>query len=62
MNEDAATRLVGSTDNPTWYAEQLTQVPAPFRVLGGPELLECVRRLGARLSAAVPASGEGSAS
>lgn len=49
---DETTRLIGSTDNPTWYAEQLAQVPAPFRVLGGPELQECVRRLAERLTAA----------
>jgi len=46
-------RLVGSTSNPVWYAEQLASVPAPFRVVGGSELLVAVRELGERLSAAV---------
>ena len=46
-------RLVGSTSNPWWYAEQLTAVPTPFRVVGGPELRHCVRTLGQRLLASV---------
>ncbi len=50
--------LVGSTSNPTMYAaEWLSRVPLPFRVEGGPELVEAVAALAARLSAAVPASG-----
>lgn len=43
------TRLVGSTSNPQWYAEQLALVPAPFRVLGGSEVRDAVRVLGERL-------------
>lgn len=46
------TRLVGSTGNPYWYAEQLAVVPAPFRVVGGPELRHCVGALGERFVAA----------
>jgi len=46
------TRLTGSTSNPTWYAQQLAAVPAPYRVLGGRELQEAVRVLGQRLLAA----------
>lgn len=53
------TRLTGSTSNPTWYAEQLAAVPAPFRIVGGPELRATARTLGARLLAA--AGGDGSA-
>jgi uncharacterized membrane protein YpjA len=31
---DAATsRLVGSTSNPTWYAEQLAATPASYRII-----------------------------
>jgi predicted DNA-binding transcriptional regulator YafY len=47
------TRLVGSTSNPYWYAEQLAVLPAPFRVVGGPELRATVQALAARLAAAV---------
>jgi predicted DNA-binding transcriptional regulator YafY len=47
-----STRLVGSTSNPWWYAEQLAGLPAPFRVLGGPELRHTTRVLGERLLAA----------
>jgi predicted DNA-binding transcriptional regulator YafY len=47
------TRLVGSTSNPYWYAEQLAALPAPFRVVGGPELRATVRALAARLAGAV---------
>ena len=48
----ATTTLVASTSNPTWYAEQLTMIPAPFRVEGGPEVRRAARALGQRLSAA----------
>jgi hypothetical protein len=44
-----STRLVGSTSNPRWYAEQLAALPAPFRVVGGPELRHTTRALGQRL-------------
>ncbi|WP_243890981.1 helix-turn-helix transcriptional regulator [Cellulomonas dongxiuzhuiae] len=47
------TRLVATTSNPAWYAQQLVAVPVPFRVVGGPELRACVREVGARLAAAV---------
>lgn len=49
---DATTRLVGTTSNPRWYAEQLAALPADFRVLGGPELVACTQDLGRRLLAA----------
>jgi predicted DNA-binding transcriptional regulator YafY len=45
-------RLRGSTSNPFWYAEMLAAVPAPFRVVAGPELRERVAALGRRLTAA----------
>lgn len=47
------TRLVGSTSNPYWYAEQLAVVPAPYRIVEGPEVRAAVRALGQRLLAAV---------
>ena len=49
---DGSSRLVGSTSNPAWYAEQLAALPAPFRVLGGPEVRDAVAALGRRLLAA----------
>jgi predicted DNA-binding transcriptional regulator YafY len=51
---DAGTsRLVGSTSNPYWYAEQLAAVPAPYRIVRCPELQRAARVLGQRLLAAV---------
>jgi predicted DNA-binding transcriptional regulator YafY len=50
--DDGTTRLVGSTGNPIWYAEQLAAVPAPFRVVGGEALRECVAALAQRLASA----------
>ncbi|MGH3334190.1 MAG: helix-turn-helix transcriptional regulator, partial [Nocardioides sp.] len=43
------TRLVGSTSNPTWYAEQLAAIPASYRIVESPELREAARVLGQRL-------------
>jgi predicted DNA-binding transcriptional regulator YafY len=60
---DAGTcRLVGSTSNPVWYAEQLAVIPAPYRIVRCPELQEAARVLGQRLLAAggSPGSGDGS--
>lgn len=45
-------RLVGSTSNPTWYAEQLAVIPAPYRVVRSPELQAAARMIGQRLLAA----------
>jgi predicted DNA-binding transcriptional regulator YafY len=50
---DAGTaRLVASTSNPVWYAEQLATIPAPYRIVQCPELREAARALGQRLLAA----------
>jgi predicted DNA-binding transcriptional regulator YafY len=46
------TRLVGSTSNPVWYAQQLAAIPAPYRIVRCPELQEAARILGRRLLAA----------
>ena len=47
---DAGTcRLVGSTSNPIWYAEQLAVIPAPFRIVRCPEVQACARAIGQRL-------------
>jgi predicted DNA-binding transcriptional regulator YafY len=46
-------RLVGSTDDPPWYARQLVvRLEVPFRVVAPPELAAACRGLGERLSAA----------
>lgn len=51
---DAETsRLVGSTSNPAWYAEQLAVIPVPYRIVRCPELQQAARVLGQRLLAAV---------
>jgi predicted DNA-binding transcriptional regulator YafY len=48
--------LIGSTSNPTMYAEEwLPNVPFPFRVEGGPELRAKVAALAQRLADAVRA-------
>ena len=50
---DAGTcRLVGSTSNPIWYAEQLALIPASYRIVKCPEIQEAARALGQRLLAA----------
>ncbi|HEY3260119.1 MAG TPA: WYL domain-containing protein [Pseudonocardiaceae bacterium] len=46
------TRLVGSTSNPVWYAEQLAAIPASYRIVRCPELRATARALGQRLLAA----------
>jgi predicted DNA-binding transcriptional regulator YafY len=46
------TRLVGSTSNPWWYAEQLAAIPASYRIARCPEVQQAARVLGQRLLAA----------
>jgi predicted DNA-binding transcriptional regulator YafY len=46
------TRLVGSTDNPWWYAERLVAISAAYRIVRGPELQHAARVIGRRLLAA----------
>lgn len=50
--DDRTCRLVGSTSNPVWYAEQLATLPAPFRVVGDDDLRRAVAEIGARFAAA----------
>ena len=52
------TRLRATTDEPDWYARQLAAIPAPFRVLGSPQLRRATVALGQRL---VQAGGAGAA-
>jgi hypothetical protein len=47
-----ATRLIGSTSNPVWYAAQLTTIPASYRIVTCPELRQAARAIGQRLLAA----------
>jgi predicted DNA-binding transcriptional regulator YafY len=47
---EGGTRLVGSTSNPTWYAEQLAVLPVPFRIVGGPELRAAARQIAQRMA------------
>jgi predicted DNA-binding transcriptional regulator YafY len=54
--DDGTTRLVGSTSNPAWYAEQLAAVPAPFRIERSREIQDAASRLGQRLLAAAARS------
>ncbi|MEV5556840.1 WYL domain-containing protein [Nonomuraea wenchangensis] len=48
----ATTRLVGSTNNPAWYAEELARLPVPYRIVKCPDLVRAARTLGERLLAA----------
>jgi predicted DNA-binding transcriptional regulator YafY len=47
-----ATRLVGSTSNPRWYAQQLAILPMSFRIRCGPELRSAARAVADRMLAA----------
>jgi predicted DNA-binding transcriptional regulator YafY len=46
------THLRATTNEPDWYARQLAAIPAPFRVLGSPELQRAIAALGQRLARA----------
>ena len=50
--DEHSTRLVGSTSNPEWYAEQLAVLPVRYRVVECDELRVAVRALGERALAA----------
>ncbi len=52
------TRLVGSTSNPMWYAEQLAAIPVPYRILGCSAVQQAARVLGQRLLAAAGSEGD----
>jgi predicted DNA-binding transcriptional regulator YafY len=49
---DQSCRLVGSTNNPVWYVEQLAAIPASYRIVECAELRDAAGRLGERLLAA----------
>ncbi|WP_328996349.1 WYL domain-containing protein [Kribbella sp. NBC_01245] len=44
------TRLIGSTEEPEWYARRITSIDAPFHIIGPEELAKAVRTLGERLT------------
>jgi predicted DNA-binding transcriptional regulator YafY len=47
--DDTTTRLVGSTSNPWWYAEQLARISSPYRIVQCLELQQTARAVGQRL-------------
>ena len=51
-SEDGRTRLVGTTDEPLWYARHLTALEAPYRIVSPQELRDAARDLGQRLTQA----------
>jgi predicted DNA-binding transcriptional regulator YafY len=50
--DDERSRLVGSTGNPGWYAEQLVAIPASYTIVKCAELQRAARIVGQRLLAA----------
>ncbi len=59
--DDATTRLLGSTSDPQWYAEQLARLRTPYRIVGGRELRRAARDIGQRMVSAAgsPEHGHG---
>jgi predicted DNA-binding transcriptional regulator YafY len=47
--DDEHTRLVASTDEPDWYAGQLTSIRSAYHILGSPEIIAASQALGRRL-------------
>ncbi|MBA3524466.1 MAG: WYL domain-containing protein [Geodermatophilaceae bacterium] len=50
--DDRSTRLVGTTDEPYWYARQLTAIQAPYHIVSSSELCDAARHIGGRLTRA----------
>lgn len=48
-DEEGRARLQATTDDPDWFARQLAAIPAPFRVIGSPQLQRATAALGQRL-------------
>lgn len=55
---DGGARLVGTTSNPVWYAQQLAGLPCRFRILGGDELRAAALDVAARLARAAGATDD----
>jgi predicted DNA-binding transcriptional regulator YafY len=49
--DGTTTRLRGTTSSPRWYVEQLAQIRAPFRIVGGAEIRAAAAELAERLLA-----------
>jgi predicted DNA-binding transcriptional regulator YafY len=47
--DDQRSRLTGSTENLDWYATEIAEIRATFKVVGGDEIRDAVRRLTDRL-------------
>ena len=47
--DEHRTRLTGTTENLHWYATELAELPAPYRVVGGPEIRAAVRQVAERM-------------
>jgi hypothetical protein len=47
--DETHTRLLASTDEPHWYAGQLTSLPAPYHILQSVELKTAARDIAQRL-------------
>lgn len=50
--DTGGTRLTGSTDDPYWYARQLTAIQASYRIVSSSELREAACQLGRLLTRA----------
>ncbi|GGN93412.1 transcriptional regulator [Actinoplanes lobatus] len=59
--EPGTTILTGSTSNPRWYAQQLTVIPADYRIVDSPEIRDAARRIAERLLAAARPKNVGGA-
>lgn len=55
---DCRCRLVGSTSNPWWYAEQLAAIPTSYRIIGCPELRDAARTVAERMLTACAEPGD----
>jgi len=51
--DESTTRLVGSTSNPHWYAEQLAGIPVDYRIDGDAAVRDAAQTLARRMLAAV---------
>jgi predicted DNA-binding transcriptional regulator YafY len=47
--DEQRTRLSGTTENLNWYATEIAEFQAPYRVVGGPEIRTAVRRVAERM-------------
>ena len=56
--DEQTSRLVGSTSDPVWYAEQLARLPASYRIERGDEVRQAVAVLGRRMLAAAETDAE----